>query len=359
MTKLVLIIVTVIAAWYLILPVFFIVSLLPRLEKPPLNFITLAPTVSTAVLKMQSDEVNLDIYKSRFPPRAKLVIFPAANELGKDDPRLKKLADLFARTGQHVLVPTLPSLNREKFHPQVMEEMQAVIKFAHNDKPKLPLQVLSFSIATGPAMIVAAREDLKNDLKLVISMGGYYDLANVIKFHTTRLPQPDPFGLWLFGRYYAQFLPRPDAQILYTIADRKWKDPGADVSDLAKNLGPEGRQALALLLNKDPEKFDELLAALPEELKNFLNVFDPKPAILNLKSEILLLHSIHDPVIPYSESEKLYAELKAQNKKVQFIKLQVFDHVNPVFLPVTLKNLLTIYLPEFGRLYQTVVKIIY
>lgn len=359
MMKLILAVILLIAVWHLVLPVFFVISLLPGLAQPPLNFITLSPAVSTHVLDEQNNQINLDVYKSKLPPRAKLVIFPAANERGKDDPRLKKLADLFARMGQQVYVPTLTNLNREKFHPQVMEEIRAVIKFARDDEPKLPLQVLSFSIATGPAMIVSTREELRNDINLIISMGGYYDLANVVKFHTTHVPRPDPFGLWLFARYYAQFLPQPDAQIFYAIADRKWQNPEADVADLSKDLGPKGQQALALLLNKDPEKFDPLLAALPEELKNFLSVFDPKSAIPNLKSEILLLHSIHDPVIPFEESLKLLAELKSLNKKASFTKLRVFDHVDPVLPPATLKNIFRLYLPEFGRLYQAVFRIIY
>lgn len=359
MLKLIVVIIVLLVIWHLTLPVLFVVSLLPGLDKPPLNFVTFSPAVSTYILDERDNQIHLDVHRSRIPPRAKLIIFPAANELGKDDSRLKKLALLFARMNLRVYVPTLANLNRERFHPQVMEEMQAVIKFARDDEPKLPLQVLSFSIAVGPELIVAAREELRDELDLIISMGGYYDLANVIKFHTTNVPRPDPFGLWLFARYYAQFLPPPDARIFYEIADRKWQNPESEVTDLAKNLGPKGQQALALLLNKDPEKFDELLAALPPELKNFLDTFDPRPGIANLKSEILLLHSIHDPVIPFEESQKLLSALRENKKEAQFIELRVFDHVNPVLPPATLKNIFTLYLPEFVKLYVAVFRIVY
>lgn len=341
------------------MPAFFILSLFPDLEKLPLNFITLTPTVTTRVLDDHGKQIALDIYKSKLAFHGKLVIFPAANEHGKDDPRLQKLANLFARTGLKVYLPTLTNLNRERFHPDVLKEMEAVIKFAHDQEPKLPLHVLSFSLAVGAELIVAAREDLRDNLDLIIGMGGYYDLAQVVRFHTTHEPAPDPFGLWLFARYYSQFLPKTDAQVFYQIADRKWQNPNSDISDLAPLLGSKGQQALAFLLNKDASKFEELLTALPNELKNFFEELDPKLAIADLEAEVLLLHSIHDPVIPFEESQKLMTALREHKKEARFIELQVFDHVNPVLPPVTLKNIFTLYLPEFGRLYLAVFRIVY
>lgn len=337
--------------WYLVLPALVVLSLLPQIPTPPINWVGSPPKVSSL-------SPTLDLYEPAKKARGNLIIFHAANELGKDDERLQKLASVLARAGIRVFVPTLANLNRKKFHPQVIDEMKEVIKLAGRKKPNEPLKLLSFSIGVGPELIAAASPEIKDKLDLIIAFGGYQDLENVVAFHTTS-PSPDPFGLWLFARYYAQFLPPDDGQVFYEIADRKWQDPTADISDLAKKLESDGLRALALLENKAPEAVNELIANLPAELKNFFAVFDPKPALQNLEAPVLLLHSRHDPVIPFEESQKLFTTLKGLGKEAEFIELRVFDHVNPVLPNLTFQNLLNLYLPEFCRLYQAAWAMLY
>lgn len=346
--------------WYLSLPALFVLSLVPQFTTKPLHWLTKKPEVQTlTLLEASQGRISLDFYKpSKRFVRGKLVIFHAANEQGKDDPRLKNLAEAFARTGLLVYVPTLPSLNRQVFHPNVLEEMEVVIAYVAGKQNDQPLQILSFSVGVGPELIVASQKELADKIDLLVAMGGYYDLVNVIAFHTTEQGQ-DPFGLWLFARYYAQFLPPPDAKILYEIADLKWQSPNAQVKDLEGKLGPEGRRVMALLNNKDPQAVAALVDALPRELKDFLEVFDPGPALANLQAPVLLLHSRHDPVIPFEESQKLFQTLQGQGQAVRFIPLQVFDHVNPIFPALNLKNLFKIYFPEFGKLYRAAYLMIY
>ncbi len=358
------IIIAGVSLWYLILPALVVLSLLPQTPTPPINWVTRPPNITSLT-------PTLDLYEGAKKVRGNLIIFHAANEKGKDDERLQRLATIFARAGIRVFVPTLANLNREKFHPNVIEEMKEVIQLAAKlslagaplsgaakQNPKEELMVLSFSIGVGPQLIAGADGEIRDQIDLLIAFGGYSDLKNVVAFHTIGQGQ-DPFGLWLFARYYAQFLPEADAEIFYEIADRKWQDPRSDISDLAKGLGIDGKKALALLENKDPQAAASLIDNLPMELKNFFAVFDPEPALAALEAPVLLLHSRLDPVIPFEESEKLLAALKAQNKKAQLIELKVFDHVNPVLPELTLKNLFTLYLPEFGRLYKAAWKIVY
>lgn len=347
--------------WHLALPAVVVLSFVPQFSKPPIDFVTQPPLILAL-------RPNLDRYEpNNGRAKANLILFHAANEKGKDDPRLQRLATVFARTGLRVYVPTLENLNREKFHPEVLEEIRSAINYVINQNPGLSLKIVSFSVGVGPVLIVAAEDDIDSNIDLLLAFGGYYDLKNIVAFHTTgqgpssakaTAGRQDPFGTWLLARYFAQFLEAPDSQIFYQIADRKWQDLNADISDLAGNLGNDGHKTLALLENKNPDATSKLIAELPQELKNFFAVFDPEPHLPNLDTEVLLLHSIHDPVIPFTESEKLLAELRRENKKARLIELQVFDHVNLTLPPLTFKNFFTLYLPEFWRLYGAVRKII-
>lgn len=351
MMKLIILIVLIsLLGWYVLLPALVVLSLIPQFSTPPITYVTRDPKVSTSP--------ELDIYNPKSKPRAVLIIFPAANEQGKDDTRLRRVAEIFARAGLKVYAPTLKNLNRQTFHPEVMQEMKQVINYAANNDPEMPLAVLSFSIGVGPLMITAADPEIKDKINLLVGFGGYYDLANVIAYHTTG-EAPDPFGAWLFARYYAQFLPKPDAEVLYQIADRKWQDLEAPVADLEKQLGPDGRVVMTLLNNRDPEKVQSLLEALPQELKNFGAAFDLRPNLENLQTSVLLLHSKKDRIIPFGESVKLTESLKQSDKQVAFLPLEVFDHVNLILPPLTAENLIKIYLPDLWHLYKAAYKIIY
>lgn len=341
----------------LLLPAFLVLNFVPG-APPLLSYVTAALRPAAPVsIETAAGEVKLDVYEPEAKSRGRLVIFPAANEQGKDDPRLVRFAQAFARTGLRVYMPTLPNINRQVFHPRVIEEMGGVLDYVQNDSAgRGDVAVLSFSSGTGPALIAAAKAEPAPDL--LVSFGGYLDLANVIRFHTTS-PVADPFGTWLFARYYAQFLPSPDAAVMYEIADRKWRDPEALIADLAAGLGTDGQAVLALLQNRDPEKVARLLAALPPALQEFMKELDPEPALSELATPVLLLHSRHDAVIPFEESVKLEAALSARGKPVRFWPLAGFDHVNPVLPPLSARTLRQIYLPEFWRLYQAAYQIIY
>lgn len=353
--------------WHLLLPALFVLSLLPQIKKPPIDFVSSAPFRDTVTIMADQEAIPLDVFTPRKGGRADLVIFHAANEQGKDDPRLQRLAEIFARTGLKVFLPTLPSLNRQVFNSHVLQEMNAVIKEARRREPARRLILLSFSGGVGPELIVASQ--LQKPADLVVGFGGYLDLENVIRYHTTGFSRengifqkgqiPDPFGTWLFARYLSQFLPEQDGEIIQKIVQEKQENSNADISELAGLLGPQGRPVVALLLNQDPAEVARLLEEVPTELQNFFVAFDPKPVLADLQSPILLLHSEQDRIIPFGESQKLYFALKQNQKDVKFFKLSVFDHVNPVIPPLTFKNFFSTFVPEFFGLWQAAYKIIY
>lgn len=258
-----------------------------------------------ATLQLEQNDITLllNVYTPKTKAKANLIVFHAANEQGKDDERLVRLAKVFARAGFLVYTPTLPSVNRQIFHPRVIDEMAAVIEFAEERRPELPTYLLSFSVAVGPELIVAAREETRDKIDLVIGFGGYFDMTRVREFHLTG-QSTDPFGRQIIETY------------LTTV--------------------PAG-----------------------QTVNEFFAPLDPRPHLPNLKAETLLLHSRQDQIIPFAQSEKLFLRLKALDKPVTFIALQGFDHVNPVLPQLTLKTFFNFYLPEFARMHKAAFLVIY
>lgn len=348
----IIILASAVVIWYLAIPTFVMLSLLPQISPPPINYVTASADKSTLTITRGQLTIPLDVYTPKRANRKTLVVIHAANEKGKDDPRIQNLATVFARAGFDTYAPTLAHLNRQTFHPLAIEEITEAVNYAKTAKPEQPLTVITFSLSAGPALIAAGQDETRGQIQKLVLFGGYFDIDNVIKFNTTGPETRDPFGIWLFARYYAQFLPENDAKLFYEIAERKWKDPDANITDLAAKLGPGGKGALALLENRDPEQVTKLIGELPNELKTFMQTMDPEPWLSRIEASVVLLHSKNDVIVPFQESEKLAAALRDRQKQVKFIELNIFDHVNPVLPELSVKSFFFDYVPEFWRLYQ-------
>jgi fermentation-respiration switch protein FrsA (DUF1100 family) len=99
-----------------------------------------------------------------------------------------------------------------------------------------------------------------------------------------------------------------DRVALDEIAERKLADRNADIAGLVAGLGSEGRRVYALLANRDPDKVPELIAALPDALRDDLVGLDLKRRDLaNPPSRLYLVHGRDDAIVPYTESEALAA----------------------------------------------------
>ena len=121
---------------------------------------------------------------------------------------------------------------------------------------------------------------------------------------------------------------RRDRVLLSAMAGRKLDDLSADVSDLAADLGAEGRAVWALLENRDPDRVPALIAALSPGVVEDIRRLDLKRRDLaRLGVRFILVHGRDDSIIPETESMGLGAAL-APGRAELFI-LDSLDHVDP------------------------------
>jgi pimeloyl-ACP methyl ester carboxylesterase len=174
----------------------------------------------------------------------------------------------------------------------------------------------------GPALLAMLEHDPERRVRLLLAIGGYRDTTAAVTFFTTghyretpegewRHRSPNPYGKWAFVLANADRLRDPaDRQGLAAIAGRKLQDPEAEVADLTRRLGPEGRGVMALIDNRDPDRVPALIAALPPRLRANLEALDlARRDLSGLDAAVILIHGRDDPVIPSSESRALAAAL--------------------------------------------------
>ena len=109
------------------------------------------------------------------------------------------------------------------------------------------------------------------------------------------------------------------------------------------------------ILSKNEKEFKKNFDKLPKKALEFLKGLNAVGMVSKITKPILILHSTHDRLVPYTEAFKIYDEIKNKKKSV-FILINAFDHATP--MPASIKNLFKIYIPNFFRLTKFVYKMI-
>jgi len=287
------------------------------------------------------------------------VLVPGAAERGKDDPRLVAFATSLARARFMVLVPDIESLRALTIGPEDSGRIADALRHLGRRKavPKPgALGLVAISYAVGPAILAALAPDLRERVRFILAVGGYYDMAATVTFFTTgkfregpavpwRHKTPNAYGKWVFLRANAGRLETPrDRWLLAAMARRKLADLEAPLDDLATRLGPEGRSVHALLVNKDPEAVQALIAALPQVVRADMAALDLSRANLSrLKAELILLHGRDDAIIPYTESQAPAAAAPAGHATLYLVDNLSHVELGPGSLPDALRLLAAAY----------------
>ena len=300
------------------------------------------PAPQRMAVRYQTDDQPRqgDLYLPATETRAALLLIPGVAEGGKDDPRLVAFATTLARAGFAVMVPDLPNLRKLQVSPSDVDEVVAAFAWLIADPARAPqgrAGMAAFSYAAGPALLAALDERVRQQVRFVFAVGGYYDLPQVLTFFTTgyfRLDegwqylQPNDYGKWAFvGSNIHRLTDAEDRRIFRVLTWRKLADPAAPAADLLQGLGPEGRALYAFVTNRDPQRAAQLLAALPEAIRAdvaALNLADKD--LSHLAAQLILVHGLTDRMIPYVESVAL-AEAVAEGQARLFL-VQGLEHVD-------------------------------
>lgn len=272
---------------------------------------------------------------------AGIVLVPGLTPRGRDDPRIVAFANTLARARFRVLVPDLEGLRALQVSACDAQPIaDALAHLAAGDGAGQPLGLAAVSFAVGPAVLALLTPRAGAATDFVITIGGYYDLADLIRYVTTgfytepgedarRFRPPKRYGRWVFLlSNAARIEDTADREALRAIALRRLDDADAAVGDLEGTLGPEGRAVYALITNTDPERTTALLAALPPAIRAEMDALDLAGRDLSgLGARFVLIHDANDRIIPAGHTLRLAAALPAGAASVFLI--DSLDHAEP------------------------------
>ncbi len=254
-------------------------------------------------------------------PWPALVVVNGATPLGRKHPDLQRLVRGLARAGYVVYLPDLPGLPVGAISEETVAATVEVARLAAASQEASDGRVglVGVSVGTSIALLAAQRDVLAGRISVVAGTAPFADFTTTIRLATTShyldegrlVPyEADPFLGVAVARSVAAALPpgreRDRLVLLAENLDEDDPDPLAPLRAIpAAELGAEARAIVRLLANRDPQRFDELFAALPQAARAGVERLSPLTQAHRLTMPLELATSPSDKYAPPSESEAL------------------------------------------------------
>ena len=263
------------------------------------------------------------------PPWPTVLFANGATPDGRAHPVVRRVGVALANAGCLVYVPDLPDIAGGELSPRALAAAVDCATLAA-DSPECidgRLGLVGVSIGGTLALLVAAAPELSSRVSVVSCIAPYTDLRKVMLLATTGM-YPGPRGLEPYAvpsslvvglaRSITSILP-PSADARALRATLQGDASGVDgLASLRKQsstpLGPATAAVRELLLNRDPERFDDLYAALPVGVRESVELLSPVHSATRLRAPIELATAPRDKYFPLGES--LALQQAARNVRV-------------------------------------------
>lgn len=301
------------------------------------------------------------------PPEAGIVLVPGVVPEGKDDPQLVALAAILAHARFAVIVPEMPGFSRLAVSAHDAQDVADAFTYLADYPDLVPrgrVGIAAFSYAVGPAVLAALMPSIRDRVRFIFGVGGYYHFPHIIRYSTTGWFEHEERWHWIKPNDYSKLVlvnaaklylaDERDRKTINAIAKRRLDDRTADIADLVGQLGPDGKAVVALAINNDPACFPDLYALLPYDMRveiGRLSLHDKD--LTKLRARLLLLHGMNDNMIPWPESAALAAAAPDGKSRLFLIK-RTLGHVNLGFSHMFSWQFVSEELPDFFRMWRAV-----
>jgi acetyl esterase/lipase len=241
---------------------------------------------------------------------------------GRKLPAVRHLAEGFARAGYLAVVPDLPGLTEDRITPQTADAATQAA-FGISGRPDTEDgEVALAGVSTGATLALLAAEDPKLDgrVSLVAGVAPFSNMKTVLSVATTaHYRRPDgklvpyeaaPFLSYVVARSLVAALPPGgDRRTLSAEIEgvgRESPDPLRELrSRRTDDLEPGAKGVVRLLANRDPGRFDDLYAALPDGVHHDLEELSPVSGEGRIGVPVELATGPHDKYFPPAQSYKV------------------------------------------------------
>jgi pimeloyl-ACP methyl ester carboxylesterase len=247
-----------------------------------------------------------------------------------------RFAEALARTGVVVLVPESSNLLAGRILPGETDALQQSFLLLARQPDVDPNRIgfVGFSIGGGLSIVAAAQPALRDRVRFVNSLGGYFDAPlllidvasrSILVNGRSQSWQPSALTLEVLATQLIGTLPDgPDRDLL----ERAYVRHEAVSAAEWELLSPEARAVRRLLDGVSRPEAETLVASLPESSRQQLRAVSPSVALPQLSARLYLMHDTADSYIPFSHSRALAANAP-RGVLQRFTEFSIFQHVIP------------------------------
>jgi pimeloyl-ACP methyl ester carboxylesterase len=262
---------------------------------------------------------------------------------GRTLPEVQNLARGLARAGYLVVVPDLPGLRRDEITDETLSSTLETARAVADRSDVRDGRVGLIGVSTGAtlAILAAQNPEVGDRVSVVAGIAPYTDIRTVLNVATTDhyregeeyVPyDADPFLSYVIARSMIAALPpgedREKLRGELNQVDRQDPDPLAGLRvRTTDNLSPEARSIVELLANEDPQRFDELYATLPSEIRAKMERLSPLAGDEQVEAPMELASGPRDKYFPVSESFAINSIAPESRVTVT----EALDHAEPRF----------------------------
>ena len=279
------------------------------------------------------------------PPWPALVFVNGATSEGRRHPLVQRLGWGLGWAGYVSFIPELPGVAAGELTPKTRDAAVEVTAAAAGSPETRGGRIALAGVSTGATLclLAAADPELAARVSVVAAIAPFTDLEKVIMLATTGVYRtdeglepysPPPYLLVALARSLAANLPRcpagDDLCAELRTLDEKSPDPLAPFRRWsAAELGPGGVALHALLANRDPARFAELYAELPNEVRAAVDVLSPARVASHLVARTEILSQPRDKYFPLEEALAVVRD--AQQARLTLTS--VLSHGTPALTP--------------------------
>ncbi len=241
-----------------------------------------------------------------------IVVIHGMHELGINEPRLVGFARSLAASGFFVMTPLVPGIADYRVQAESADLIGTATQAFAQQLQVPKVGILAISFAGGLALLAASDPQYSPSIAWVASVGGYYDLAHVLRFFATgeafwpdgsveHLPPHEYGPLIVVYDEPQDFFSSHDAPLAHDALKLLLAGDGKASEALTAKMTPAGQQTMQLIYHKERESLAPAILAEIDKRADELAAASPAGHLRFLQVPVLLLHGSDDVVIPPTE----------------------------------------------------------
>jgi pimeloyl-ACP methyl ester carboxylesterase len=266
-----------------------------------------------------------------------VIVLHGVHHLGIEEPRLVAFAKALSSHGFQAITPELNDLADYRVTLETIQTIGECAHFVRQSSGK-PATIIGLSFAGGLALMAAAEPQWRDDIGLIVAVGGYDDLQRVLEYYATNLIT-DPSGkvtklpaheygpLICVYDYPGEFFSARDvAAARTTLRYLLWEDRNRAQTE-AKQLTSQGEQRMEALFQHHIDGLSPVLLRGIRKYHDQLAAISPHGHLAGLQAAIYLLHGAADNIVPASETEWLERDVPSRSLRMALIS-PVLSHLD-------------------------------